>query len=339
MVTMKDIANACGVSVATVSRALNGVSSISQEQTELITRTAKEMGYYPNAAARTLKTSRSNNIGILYEDRLDHEYFSSLLNALRREAEISGYDLTIISRDNAEYTDNNYYEHACRRNLDGVIVIQADFDSTGVIRLATSTIPSVIIDHMYNGCDCVGTDNSASVELLVRHAYAMGHRKIAFIAGQLGAVGRERLAGYYKVCAVLGIQVPESYVRKGEFHNAESCLRILKELLAEKNRPTCVLCPDDFSCMGAIGKLQDEGISVPGDLSLIGYDGITLGQMVHPTLTTYRQNTETIAHEAIRLLIGAIESPDTHQPRQIIAEGILLPGETVAELPAEKRKI
>ena len=338
MVTIKDIANACGVSVATVSRALNGVSSISREQTELITRTAKEMGYYPNAAARTLKTSKSNNIGILYEDRLDHEYFSSLINALRREAEICGYDLTIISRDNAEYTNHNYYEHARRRNLDGVIVIQADFDSAGVIRLATSAIPSVIIDHMYNGCDCVGTDNSASVELLVRYACAMGHRKIAFIAGQQGAVGRERLAGYYKVCAALGIRVPESYVRIGEFHDPEGCLRILRELLAEKDRPTCVLCPDDFSCLGAIGKLANEGVRVPGDLSVIGYDGITVGQMVHPALTTYRQNTESIAHEAIRLLLDAIESPDTHQPRQIIAEGTLLKGETVAELPAEKRK-
>ena len=332
LVTMKDIANACGVSVATVSRALNGVATISREQTELINRTAKEMGYYPNAAARTLKTSRSNNIGILYEDRLDHEYVSSLRNALRREAEIRGYDLTLISRDNAEYTDSNYYEHVRRRNLDGVFVIQADFDSAGVIRLATSSIPSVIIDHMYNGCDCVGTDNSASVELLVRHAFVMGHRRIAFIAGQQGAVGRERLAGYYKVCAELGIQVPENYVREGGFHDPKGCLRILKELLADENRPTCVLCPDDFSCLGAIGKLADDGISIPGDLSVIGYDGIIIGQMVHPILTTYRQNTETIACEALSLLQDAIEHPGEHQPRQIIVEGTLLRGETVAEL-------
>ena len=106
LVRLKDIAQACGVSTATVSRALNGVPCISKEQTELIRRTAKEMGYCPNAAARTLKTSRSNNIGILYEDRLDHEYFSSLLNALRREAELGGYDLTLISRDGSGSTDN-----------------------------------------------------------------------------------------------------------------------------------------------------------------------------------------------------------------------------------------
>ena len=331
MVRLKDIAQACGVSTATVSRALNGVPCISKEQTELIRRTAKEMGYCPNAAARTLKTSRSNNIGILYEDRLDHEYFSSLLNALRREAELGGYDLTLISRDGSGSTDN-YYEHARKRNVDGVIVIQADFDSAGVIRLATSTIPSVIIDHMYSGCDCVGSDNRASVEQLVRYAFSLGHRRIAFIAGQLGAVGRERLAGYYKVCAELGIRVPESYVREGGFHDPGLCVKIIRELLAGENKPTCVLCPDDFSCLGAISELADSGISVPGDLSLIGYDGITVGQMIRPRLTTYRQDTESIARNAIALLLEAVEQPEAHRPRQIIAEGALVPGETVKEL-------
>ena len=332
MVRLKDIADACGVSVATVSRALNGIPTISREQTKLITRTAKEMGYYPNSAARTLKTSRSYNIGILYEDRLDHEYFSSLLNSLRREAELRGYDLTLISQENAEASDDNYYEHARRRNLDGVIVIQADFDSAGVMRLATSSIPSVIIDHMYNGCDCVGSDNRASVEQLVKYAFSLGHRRIAFIAGQLGAVGRERLAGYYKVCAELGIRVPESHVHEGGFHSPAECVRILRELLADDDRPTCVLCPDDFSCLGAIGELTDDGIRIPGDISLIGYDGITVGQMARPRLTTYRQNIDGIAREAVSLLLEAVEHPDEHQPRQIIVEGKLIPGETTAEL-------
>ena len=331
MVRLKDIAKACGVSPATVSRALNGVSCISREQAELICRTAKEMGYFPNAAARTLKTSRSNNIGILYEDQLDHEYFSSLLNALRREAEKHGYDLTIISRDDTGSADN-YYEHARMRNLDGVIVMQADFDSAGVIRLATSKIPSVIIDHMYNGCDCVGSDNRASVEQLVRYAFSLGHRRIAFISGQHGAVGRERLAGYYKVCAELGIRVPESYVREGGFHDPGRCVGIIRELLADRDPPTCILCPDDFSCLGAISELADDGISVPGDISLIGYDGITVGQMIRPCLTTYRQNTDGIARETISLLLDAVTRPQEHQPRQVIAEGTLIKGETVKEL-------
>ena len=132
MVRLKDIADACGVSVATVSRTLNGLTRGSEEQTARIFHTAKEMGYFPNAAARALKTSRSNNIGILYEDRMNHEYFSSLLDDLRKEADRCGYDLTLIGRGDGG-NGGNYYEHVRKRNLDGVIVIQADFDSSNVI--------------------------------------------------------------------------------------------------------------------------------------------------------------------------------------------------------------
>ena len=330
MVRLKDIADACGVSVATVSRTLNGVTNGSKDQTELIFRTAREMGYYPNAAARTLKTSRSNNIGILYEDRMNHEYFSSLLDDLRREADRKGYDLTLIGQEEGE-GGGNYYEHARRRNLDGVIVIQADFESANVIRLATSTIPSVVIDHMYEGCDCVSSDNRASMERIVRHAYDRGHRRIAFITGQPGAVCRERLAGYYKVCAELGIRVPEGYVREGIFHDPEHCLQIIREMLAEKEPPTCILCPDDYSCLGAMWELKAAGMDIPGELSLIGYDGITMSRMVHPWLTTYRQNTADIARETISLLLEAIEQPESHRPRQITIEGTLIKGETVSE--------
>ena len=125
MVRLKDIAEVCGVSVATVSRALNGLTNENRERTSFICQTARDMGYYPNAAARTLKTSRSNNLGILYEDRMNHEYFSSLIDDLRSEADRKGYDLTFLGRQDRK--GNSYYEHARQRSLDGVIVVQADF--------------------------------------------------------------------------------------------------------------------------------------------------------------------------------------------------------------------
>ena len=330
MVRLKDIAETCGVSVATVSRALNGVTNENKERTAFICKTAKEMGYYPNAAARTLKTSRSNNIGILYEDRMNHEYFSSLLDDLRSCADARGYDLTLIGQGRGEEA-GNYYEHVRRRNLDGVVVIQADFDSANVIRLATSAIPAVIIDHIYEGCDCVASDNRASIEQLVRYAREKGHKKIALIQGEAGAVSRERLSGFYKICAELGIRVGEGFVRNGHFHDPESCYRTVLDLMKGPEKPTCVLCPDDYSCFGAMWLLREAGIQVPVDISLIGFDGIRITQMISPRLTTYRQNTESISKEAIGLLTEAIEEPETHIPRQITVQGRLVEGETVGE--------
>ena len=330
MVRLKDIADACGVSVATVSRALNGLTNENKERTAYICQTAREMGYYPNAAARTLKTSRSSNIGILYENRMNHEYFSSLLDGLRSAADERGYDLTLIGRNDSR-TAETYYDHARRRNLDGVIVIQADFESQDVVRLAASDMPTVMIDHSYEGSDCVSSDNRASMERIVRFANDHGHRKIAFVTGQESEVKRERLAGFYKICAELGIRVGEGFVRNGHFHDPESCYRTVLDLMNGPEKPTCVLCPDDYSCFGAMWLLREAGIQVPGDISLIGFDGIRITQMISPRLTTYRQNTESISEEAIKLLTEAIEEPETHIPRQITVQGRLVEGETVGE--------
>ncbi len=327
MVRLKDIADACGVSVATVSRALNGLTNEGKERTAFIRQTAQAMGYYPNVAAKTLKTSRSNNLGILYQDRMNHEYFSSLIDDLRREADAKGYDLTFLSRNGRN--DNSYYEHARQRSLDGVIVLQAEHDDPGIIRLASGSIPTVIIDHLYDGCDCVINDNRTSIEQIVRYAWNLGHRRIAFIEGEKGAVSRERLAGFYKVCAELGIRVPVAYVREGHFHDPADCARIIRELLQPEDRPTCILCPDDSSCLGALWQLAADGIRVPEDVSLVGYDGLRMSRMMHPCLTTYRQNTARIAEEAFALILDAITNPETHKPQHVTVAGMLIEGETL----------
>jgi len=341
MVRLKDIAEACGVSVATVSRALNGLTNEGKDRTAYICRMAREMGYYPNAAAKTLKTSRSNNIGILYENQMQHEYFSVLLDDLRVEADAQGYDLTFIGRENGA-APTNYYEHARRRNLDGVMVVQADFDSPGVARLATSSIPTVVVDHIYEGCDCVVSDNRRSIEEIVRYVFSLGHRRIAFIHGEHGAVSRERLAGFYKVCAEMGLKVPLEYVRVGHFHDPGECAELVKRLLSLPEPPTCVLCPDDYSCLGALWQLESQGVKVPENVSLVGYDGIRMSQVLQPRLTTYRQDTAGIAREAVALLLEAVEAPQEHQPRKITVPGSLVEGETVGNLlvhPASRNRL
>ena len=271
MVRLKDIAEVCGVSVATVSRALNGLTNENRERTAYILRTAKEMGYYPNVAARTLKTSRSNTIGVLYENVMTHEYFSSVLEALRRQADMRGYDLMMIGDWRGDKS-GNYFEHVRRRNLDGVAVISADFDSSNVIRLVTSAIPSVIIDHFYEGCDCVSSDNRASMERIVRYAWGQGHRRIAMIHGEIGSVSRERLAGFYKYWSEnapdnwtiasdimncngnidIGDELAESFLKEhpdayGLYGTNNGPTRVLCNIVREKSRTDIVVVGFDFS--------------------------------------------------------------------------------------------
>ena len=328
MVTIKDIAEACGVSVATVSRAMNGLANPENQHTVDIIRKAREMGYYPNSAARTLKTRRSNNIGIVYEDRMDHEFFSLLLNEVRFAAEDQGYDLTFIRRS-SHHEAGAYQDRARRRNLDGVVVVQADFTSADVMRLAASGFPTVVIDHVYDGCDCVMSDNRAAMEEIVRAVRVLGHREIAFIHGEDGNVTRERIAGFIRACRENGIAAGPDSVVAARFHDPESCGEAVRSLLAAERRPTCILCPDDFSCLGAIGALQERNIRVPEEISLIGFDGTRLSHMVSPRLATYRQDTEGIARTAVQLLAEAIEQTRERAPRQVALTGAFIPGETL----------
>ena len=329
MVRLKDIAEACGVSTATVSRALNGVTDPAGKSAVYISQVAREMGYFPNAAARTLKTSRSHNIGILYEDRMDHEYFSILLNELRFGAEDQGYDLTFIRRSAHLSEEGTYYDRAKRRSLDGVVVVQTDFHAADVMHLVAGSIPTVVIDHAYEGCDCVMNDNYHSMGSLVRAAWELGHRRIAYIRGEDSVVTRERLAGFYKQSAEIGLRVPSEYVQAGRFHDPAACDRAVRALMRMEEPPTCILCPDDFSCLGVLTALQEAGLRVPRDVSLAGYDGIRMGQMTRPCLTTIRQDASEIAHQAIALLLDAVENPESHVPRHVTVPGVLLPGETL----------
>ena len=224
---------------------------------------------------------------------------------------------------------SGYYEQARCRNLDGVIIIQADFESSEVARIITSSLPSVIIDHLYEGSICIGNDNQESMRQIVRYVWQRGHRRIGYITGEAGVVTRERLSGFYRACAELGICVPEGSVREGHFRAPDECAALIRSLMADPVGATCILCPDDYSCLGAMWALREEGISVPEQVSLVGYDGIRMGQMIRPRLTTYRQDTARIAQEVFNLMIDSIEFPESHVPKLVTVSGKLVEGETV----------
>ena len=335
MVTIKDISERCGVSRATVSKALNGHTDIGADTIAQIRRVAKEMGYLPNATARTLKLGRSHNIGVLFVDKtacgLKHEYFSSILDSLKVEAERRGYDITFISKDIGEFS-MDYYEHAKYRNCDGVVIASVDFSDPAVIRLVSSEIPTVTLDFVFDNRTSVLSDNIGGMSALVNYVYEKGHRRIAFIHGEDTSVTQKRLISFYKTCANLGIHVPENYVLPALYHDPKSSGLATRELLALSDRPTCILYPDDFSFIGGMNELERQGVSIPDDMSVAGYDGILLSQVLRPRLTSYRQDAEAMGREAAARLVEAIEQPKTCLPQQIMISGQLLCGDTIKDI-------
>jgi LacI family transcriptional regulator len=342
IVTIKDISKKCGVSSATVSKALNGYRDIGEGTAEFIRRAAKEMGYFPNATARALKTNRSNNLGVLFIDEMQsglaHEYFSSVLNSLKVEAERLGFDITFISQNIGE-SKMSYLEHCKYRNCDGVVIASVNFDDPSVIELVKSDIPTVTIDHVFDNRTAILSDNIRSIYDLVSYIYNCGHEKIAFIHGEKTSVTQKRLASFYRTCDELGICVPDEYVKPALYHDPKSSGLATRELLALNNRPTCIMYPDDFSFIGGRNEIERSGLSIPDDISVVGYDGIYLSQVLRPRLTTWRQDTETIGRTAAAKLIEAIENPKGTILQQVVIPGELLEGGTVRELMSREIKI
>ena len=297
MVSMKEIAKQCNVSVATVSKALNGYSDIGEETKNYILRTASEMGYLPNSSARALKTKRTFNLGVLFVDEarsgLTHDYFNRVLESFKSTAE-------------------------------------------EVQELLLSDIPVVTIDHICDGRISVVSNNIQGMEELVTYIYKKGHRKIAYIHGDDTSVTKNRLGSFYRTLQRLGIEEPDEYVKPSFYRDADLAGERTGELLDLKDPPTCILYPDDYAAMGGINEIRERGLRIPEDISVAGYDGINIAQVLEPKLTTLCQDTAAIGRIAAERLIELIEHPKTTVIEKYTVDGTLFKGASVKTLYPSK---
>lgn len=335
MISMKDLAKECGVSVATVSKAINNHTDISESTRIRIKEMAKKLGYYPNSSARALKTNRSYNFGVLFVDQarngLRHDYFSAVLDSFKVAAEECGYDITFIN-NNKKKNHMSYLEHTRYRGFDGVVVACVDFKDKEVLELIESDIPVVTIDYLFDGRSSVVSDNESGMKMLVEHVASKGHRKIAYIHGDDSSVTRVRLASFYKTMEELSLPVEDAYIKKGMYRNTETAAHQTKKLLEMKNPPTCIFYPDDYACLGGINAIKEKGLSVPEDVSVVGYDGIELSRTLSPTLTTLVQNAKEIGELAAQQLIAQVEKPKSCISDCKKVGGAVQVGESVQEL-------
>ena len=335
MVTLKDIARECKVSFSTVSKALKGSPEISFETTEFIQKKAREMGYHPNIAARSLRTNRTYDIGVIFEDKtgagFQHQYFATIISGIQKVAFSRGYEMTFVSGDSTKNYD--YYAHALARNYDGVCLLSCDYTSTGIKSLVNSEIPTVSLDYFYDiEHSAVMSDYSAGINELLEYVISMGHKKIAMIHGEKTWVTEQRVEAFKKVCADHGITVPDEYFAEGLYHDLVTSSAATEVFLSLPEPPTCIFYPDDYAALGGIRELSGRGLKPGQDISIVGYDGIKLTSMMIPPLTTYEQNGEEIGRTMAEALLAKIENPAEFTPKKEMVTGRLIKGGTVVKL-------
>jgi len=338
-ITIRELARLSGVSVGTVSRALNGYADVRPETRERIMRLAQELDYTPAAAARSLVTQRSHVIGVFMETGeghpdLQHPFFHEVLGGLKQRVGAHGYDLLLFAseRPGNGYGPHSYLKRARHHAVDGVALIGLDREDQEVRRLTRAEIPCVGIDMELEGTatEVVMSDNVSGAEAAVRHLHDLGHRRIATITGMLESrPGIDRLRGYRAAAQALGLAYRDEYVTYGDFY-AESGREQTARLLQLPERPTAIFAAADMMAIGAVRAVAEAGLRVPEDLSIVGFDDIQLAPHINPPLTTMRQDKLGLGAAAGDALVARIAGdpgrPPLHRlPVELVVRGSTAP--------------
>lgn len=335
MVTLKDVARECKVSFSTVSKALQGSHEISEETIKKIQKKAAEMGYHPNIAARTLRTNKTYDIGVIFEDAtgsgFQHQYFAKIISGLQDEAQSHNYDITFTGPGkNQEY---DYYKHILARSFDGIIILSADFKRDDLQQLVKSGIPTATMDFQYDDNHiCIMSDNKQGMSELTEYVISKGHKKIAMIFGEDTQVTRERKNVFISTLEKHGIQINPEYFIQTRYHDTQLSAKAAEKLLSLDEPPSCIFFPDDYSALGGIQEINKRGLVIGKDISIVGYDGIFLTSMMVPPLTTFAQDGVEIGRKMVSMLINQIENKQQKVHEAVIVSGQLLKGGTVVDL-------
>lgn len=333
MVTIKDVSKRSGYSITTVSKALNDYADISQATKKKILALCDEMGYVPNFSARSLVSKKSYTIGIIFEEitgiGLQHPLFSKILESFKSRVEVNGYDLMFLSK-NMGSRHGSYLEHSRRKQVEAIFVLCSNFDAPEIKKLYESDIPVCVIDYSYANVSNVTSNNKRGVRQAITHLHNLGHTKIAHIYGALDLdIGRRRKEYFELAMQDLNIPVRDEYLVSGEYFSKENGYNAMNHLLELEDRPTAIFCASDMIAIGAIQAIKEANLSVPNDFSILGFDGIDLGQLISPRLSTIKQNTTKMGQIAATQILTMIEDKTHRQLRETITvDTTLLAGET-----------
>jgi LacI family transcriptional regulator len=313
-VTIADVAVAAGVSVATVSKVINDRYGVAEQTSAHVRAVIDELGYTSSLVAQSLRSRRSNVIGIL---TTDIEAFSAeLLKGAARAIRGSGYDLVVFS-DCGPSADQAGWE---RRSLARISAL-----TDGTILVTPSSVdvnisgPLVAVDHNVRSSTLatVDSDNLSGAITATEHLIRLGHRRIGFLAGRPDLESAQlREQGFRRALDAAGIPFEPDLVRVGGYQ-AETARQAARELLVSERRPTAIFAANDASAIETIAVARALGLTVPGDLSVVGFDNVPESALCEPPLTTIEQSIQKMGHEAVRMLIGMIEAPST-PPGQVV---------------------
>jgi LacI family transcriptional regulator len=326
MVTSVDVARDAGVSQATVSRVLNKDRSVSPETRQRVLAAIERLGYRPNAIARGLVTSRSELVGVIVSD-ITNPFYPELLEAISERLAQLGLKMVLYNAWGQE--EGAFIRLLLEQRVDGIIFTSALLDSGLVRQLADRGFPIVLANRYVDGvrCDAVSTENESGAQLVAGHLLEFGHRRIAVVAGHAKAsTSRDRVRGFRAALRSAGVKLPRELLVRGEFR-FDRAYEGTRQLLQLDAPPTAVFCVNDLMAFAALSAARHEGVGVPDELSIVGFDAIPMSSWDVFRLTTVRQPLGDMARASVDLLVNRIADP-TRPYERIVFPSELILGDT-----------
>lgn len=309
--TIKEVARAAGVSVATVSRVMNDSGPVREETRRRIIEASKALNYVPNSAARSLITSRTNTLGVLLPD-LYGEFFSEVVRGLDQTAQLQRYHLLVSSSHNDEAAISAALR-TMQGRVDGMIIMSPGISAERIEQSLPDTLPAVLLNSSVSGgrLDAVDVDNRSGARAMVEHLLALGHRRIAVVTGgRDNQDSRQRLNSYREVMKSRGLYNAELEIQ-GDF-TEQSGFAAVAHMLRIEPRPTAVFAFNDTMAVGVLGGLQEVGLRVPHDVSVGGFDDIPMSRYLNPPLTSVHVPVHELGAIAMTCLIDAVRLKNEH---------------------------
>jgi DNA-binding LacI/PurR family transcriptional regulator len=316
MVKLTDIAAKLNISLTTVSRALNDYSDVSLKTKKLVKNTAKEMGYVPHRMAQNLALKKSHLVGLVYIDYQESDFYQSfsfeVIAGVRNYFGNTLYDLIFLPGNRKNNERESLKKICYSRGIEGLFVIGISIDDPYIEEIKEDFIPAVIVDYplLTKKVSYIQSDNIKGCSLAVNYLASKGHSRIAFVKGHnLAAISSIRFEGYKIALENNGFAFDQSIVMAGNY-SEKSGYDAAKKMLAKKVDFTAIFTASDLMAVGAIKAIKENGLKVPDDIAVIGFDDIFLAEYSSPSLTTIRQHKFDLGYKGSKELNKMIEHPD-----------------------------
>ena len=309
MATIYDVARRAEVSPATVSRVVNGRANVDAGLAERVRRAMRDLDYRPNAVARNLRRSRTSFWAVIISD-IDNPFFTTMFRGVEDVAQPAGFSVLLCNTDNDPAREEQYVNGTMSEQIAGVIISPTP-SSPHVRRLMDAGVPVVVIDrHLPDTpVDTVLVDNEHGAEMATRHLIESGYRRIACLTGPADLFTADRrLAGYRRALAAAGRPYDEGLVRYSNFQQ-DGGYRAMASLLDGDTRPDAVFVTNNLSTVGAVACAFDNGIELPDDMGIVGFDDLPWAKLMRPALTTVAQPTYEVGRSAADLLNHRMADP------------------------------